>query len=226
MTINPHAISIRTKKLGLLIYDARVAARRNIQECAQVLGISEDIYLKYEKGISSPSLPEVEILAYYLNIPLDHFWGRHSLSEDLTGHEITHGERLVLLRQKMIGAVIRQVRTNANLSPKELADRTGEPEADLRAYELGEKPIPLPVLEVIISVIGSHIEYFIDDRGPVGKWHSQRDSINKFLELPPDLQEFVSKPLNRPYVELARKLSELSVDKLRAVAEGLLEITY
>ena len=46
------------------------------------------------------------------------------------------------------------------------------------------------------------------------------------LEMPLDLQVFVSKPINRPYLELAIRLSEMSVDRLRAVAEGLLEITY
>jgi hypothetical protein len=43
--------------------------------------------------------------------------------------------------------------------------------------------------------------------------------------MPVDLQTFVSKPINRPYLELAQRLSEMSVDKLRSVAEGLLEIT-
>jgi hypothetical protein len=33
-------------------------------------------------------------------------------------------------------------------------------------------------------------------------------------------------PVNRPYLELAMKLSSMSRDKLRAVAEDLLDITY
>jgi hypothetical protein len=48
----------------------------------------------------------------------------------------------------------------------------------------------------------------------------------KFLELPPEIQQFVCKPVNRPYLELAMRLSELNAEKLRAVAEVLLEITY
>ena len=40
-----------------------------------------------------------------------------------------------------------------------------------------------------------------------------------------ELQGFVCKPINRPYLELAVRLSEMSVEKLRGVAEGLLEIT-
>jgi len=37
--------------------------------------------------------------------------------------------------------------------------------------------------------------------------------------------DFISKPVNRPYLQLAQRLSEMSVEKLRMVAEGLLEIT-
>ena len=50
--------------------------------------------------------------------------------------------------------------------------------------------------------------------------------MQKFLELPPEIQLFASKPVNLPYLELAMRLSELNAEKLRAVAEVLLEITY
>jgi hypothetical protein len=43
--------------------------------------------------------------------------------------------------------------------------------------------------------------------------------------LPVELQDFVSKPINRPYLEIAHRLSEMPADQLRAVAEGLLAIT-
>jgi hypothetical protein len=49
--------------------------------------------------------------------------------------------------------------------------------------------------------------------------------MQHFDDLPPDLQDFISKPINRPFLEIAQRLSGLSVEKLRAVAEGLLEIT-
>jgi hypothetical protein len=49
--------------------------------------------------------------------------------------------------------------------------------------------------------------------------------VEKFLELPDELQVFLTQPVNRPYLELAVRLSEMSRDKLRSVAEGLLDIT-
>jgi hypothetical protein len=41
-----------------------------------------------------------------------------------------------------------------------------------------------------------------------------------------ELRQFVAMPVNRPYLELAMKLSNMSRDKLRSVAEDLLDITF
>jgi len=54
---------------------------------------------------------------------------------------------------------------------------------------------------------------------------NDQKGIQQFLELPHELQDFVCQPVNRPYLELALKLSSMPTDKLRSVAEGLLDIT-
>jgi transcriptional regulator with XRE-family HTH domain len=222
--MQPIAVTVRTKKLGVLLYDARLAKRRTLEDCAKAVGVTPGVFRSFETGDSSPSLPQLEILAFYLGVPLDHFWGSQSISEKETAALETG--RLVALRQRMIGAMLRQARTNANLTVKDLAESCGTTEDDLRVYELGEKPIPLPLLEALAGKLGSRVEDFFDASGPVGKWRKEQDSVGKFLDLPASLQEFVCKPVNKPYVELALRLSELSVERLRAIAEGLLEITY
>ncbi len=226
MNASSLAYNLRAKKIGVLLVDARTAQRRSLAECAAAIGVSEDVYGAYENGSHAPTLPEVELLAYYLNIPIDHFWGRSSMTESKKDDPLTHAPRLIHIRQRMIGALIRQARTTANLSPKEVFERTGISEEALRAFELGEKGIPVPELEGLATATGKPIEYFMDERGPVGSWRTQQLAIQKFSELPAELQDFVCQSVNRPYIELAMKLSELSVEKLRAVAEGLLEITY
>ena len=75
-------------------------------------------------------------------------------------------------------------------------------------------------------MLNRSIREFQDQKGPVGAWNAQQSAIRDFLALPQDIQTFITKPINRPYLDLAIRLSEMSVDKLRAVAEGLLEITY
>lgn len=226
MSANALAISIRAKKLGVLIYDARISSRHSIKECADAIGVTEEMFQAYEAGTKSPTLPEIELLAYYLEIPLSHFWSRQSISESSTSRAVPHAARLIQLRQRMIGALIRQVRTNSNLSARDITDRVGISEADLRAVELGERALSLPELDLLVSALGGHIDFFMDQKGPVGEWRAQQKAIQEFLELSPEIQQFVSKPLNRPYLELAMRLSDLSVEKLRNVAEGLLEITY
>ncbi len=62
--------------------------------------------------------------------------------------------------------------------------------------------------------------------GAVGVWNAQQRAMQNFLALPLELQLFIAKPVNRPYLDLAVRLNDMSVEKLRAVAEGLLEITY
>ena len=218
-------ITLRTKKLGVLIRDARMAARRNIDECAKAIGVTKGIFRAYEEGRRSPSLPELEILVYYLNLPIDHFWGKSSISSEASPTEPIDLPQLAELRQRMIGALLRQERNHASLSIKALTQETGISGARIKAYELGERPIPLPELESLLNALGSRIETFFDQSGPVGKWMTDQKSIQQFLELPKELQTFVCQPVNRPYLELALKLSSMSTDKLRSVAEGLLDIT-
>ena len=129
------------------------------------------------------------------------------------------------VRQRLIGALLRQERNRANMSMKDVADATGVSSARLKAYELGERPIPLPELEIILDIYGTRVEEFFDKSGPVGKWMTDQKSVNRFLELPEELQNFVCQAVNLPYLELAMKLSDMSKERLRSVAEGLLDIT-
>jgi len=221
----PSQITLRTKKLGVLIRDARLAARRSPEECAGAMGVTKSVFRAYEEGRHAPSLPELELLAFYLKLPIEHFWGKASLSGEEPANEPLDLTRLVELRQRMIGALLRQERTNANLSLKALAEETGISGARLKAYELGERSIPLPELEALISSLASRVENFFDQNGPIGQWMNDEKSMRQFLQLPRDLQAFVCQPVNRPYLDLARKLSIMSNEQLRSVAEGLLDIT-
>lgn len=78
---------------------------------------------------------------------------------------------------------------------------------------------------MLITALASRIENFFDQSGPIGQWIGDERSMRQFLQLPKDLQAFVCQPVNRPYLDLARKLSAMSNDQLRSVAEGLLDIT-
>lgn len=219
-------ITIRTKKLGVLIRDARLAARRTIQECADALGIGKSLFRAYEEGLRSPSLPELETLVFYLDLPIDHFWGKQAKSERSSPYKNLDLPKLLAVRQRKIGALLRQERMKASISIRNLAHATGMPGQRINAYELGERAIPLPELELLVKTLGGRIESFLDRNGPIGQWMMNEEAIQQFLDMPMELRQFVALPVNRPYLELARKLSTMSKDKLRSVAEDLLEITF
>lgn len=218
-------ITIREKKLGLLIRDARMAERRSIKECADAIGIKPGLFRAYEEGRRAPSLPELEALVFFLKVPIAQFWGTETVSDSPAPLEREDIVRLIALRHRMIGALIRQERTRANMSIRHLSAETGISQSRLKAYELGEKTVSVPELESILVVMGSRIENFFDQSGPVGEWLTSQQAMQKFTDLPKEYQEFVCQPVNRPYLELAMKLSAMSRDKLRSVAEGLLDIT-
>jgi transcriptional regulator with XRE-family HTH domain len=219
-------ITIRTKKLGVLIRDARLSARRSVQECAEAIGVRKSQFKAYEEGIRSPSLPELEALVFYLDLPLEHFWSKEIKSAAGAPIQNIDLSRLLAIRQRKIGALLRQERMNASISIRNLAGKTGITSSRIKAYELGESPIPLPELEVLVTTLGGRIESFFDRSGPIGRWMESEETVQEFMELPLELRQFVSAPVNRPYLELAMKLSSMSRDKLRSVAEDILDITY
>jgi transcriptional regulator with XRE-family HTH domain len=199
--------------------------RRTIKECAEAIGVTPGVFRAYEEGRKAPSLPELETLVYFFKVPIDHFWGSDSISDEIDFTSELDLPRLIAIRHRMIGAALRQERMEASLSMKAVAEQVGITTGRLKAYEMGERPIPLPELEAFLRILGGQIEAFFDQGGPIGQWINQQESVQQFTQLPGELQTFVCQPVNRPYLELARKLSEMSTDKLRSVAENLLEIT-
>lgn len=224
MTINPIMKIIRAKKLGVLIRDAVEKSGKSLDECARAMGVSADELKAIEFGERAPTLPELEMLAFYLDVPLEHFWENKVLQPTNNEPGYDPGE-ISVSRQKAIGGLILQGRTQASLSLEDLAQQAGISAESLQLYEQGEAPIPLPELEVLAGTLNNTITYFEDQQGPIGSKFTEKRNFNEFLQLPADLQEFVGKAVNRPYLELAVRLSEIKVEKLRALAEGLLEIT-
>lgn len=220
------SLETRAQQLGELIQEALAATGKATEGCAQATGVSTETFAAYLNGEQSPSLPELEALAFHLDIPVEYFWGRAAIKESQP--EKTLSEQLgnlLPLRHRIIGVLLRKARMEAGISFDELERYVEIDPEQLKAYERGEKAVPLPELEVISLALNLSLREFQSQSGPVGKWALQKKSLEGFLELPPEMQQFVSKPVNLPYLELAQRLSEMSVDRLRSVAEGLLEIT-
>ena len=222
----PQLRRIRSKKLGILIRDAREAAGKSKKECADALGIPTATFGAFERGVKSPSLPQLEIYAYYLDIPMSHFWGNQAISELPPATSELKTEDILAIRQDTIAATLNKARVEANLSYKSLSEQTGISSRRLKSFETSQQPIPVPDLETLMETLSISMRDLMEQDGAIQEWMSQKEGVNGFLELPPDLQAFVSKPVNRPFLEVAERLSQMPVEKLRSVAEGLLEITF
>ena len=216
---------LRDRIIGLLMRDARERAEKTKRECAAALGVSTGTITAYEDGRKSISLPELEVLGYVLDTQMAHFWERDSqLMPDERPMPL---QEVLALRHRIVGALLRQARLGADISQKELAEVLGCSTRRLSAYEYGERPVPLAELELLAQHLHVSLEYFLDNQdGPVGEWHRQQEAWDLFQELPEAIREFVTQPINVRYLEVAMKLAQMPAGGLRAIAEGLLDITY
>ncbi len=220
---NPQAESLRAKILGAMLREARMTAGRTLRETADSIGVTPGTLTAYEDGRKAISLPELELLAYFLNAPLRQFWseapGRRKLRLD------ANPPALIALRQRLIAAQLRLHREAAGLSVRQLAEQAGLTVARLRSYEEGDRPIPLPELEAVLVILGRSVEDYLDREGPVADWDTLQQALDTLLSLPPDLREFMASPASAPYLRMAQRLSTMPIDQLRSVAELLLDIT-
>jgi len=222
--VDKEALNLRNRMIGVLLRDARTQAGRTKQECANFLGVPVSTITAYEEGRKPISLPELEVLAFFLDVPVQHFWDREA--QLLSEESPPPVQEILALRHRIIGALLQKARQEARKSRKELAQLLGCPTSRITAYEYGERPIPMTELEMLARALNRPIEYFLDQSGPIGEWEAEQRAFRAFRELPPEIREFVSRPINRSYLEVAMKLAEMPASALRQIAEGLLEITY
>jgi len=218
-------LTLRNRIIGLLLRDARERAEKSKRECAAALGVSSSSVTAYEDGRKPISLPELEVLAYLFDTPTAHFWERDP--ELVPDEEQVPLQEILALRHRVVGALLRQARLEADVSQKELAEVSGCSSRRLSSYEYGERPIPLAELELMAQHLHLPLDYFLNNQeGPVGEWHRQEESWRLFQKLPEEVRDFVVQPINVRYLEVAMKLAQMPAGGLRAIAEGLLDITY
>ncbi|GJM42777.1 MAG: hypothetical protein DHS20C20_30590 [Ardenticatenaceae bacterium] len=213
----------RAKMLGSLIEKAREHFGRTKKECAAVLGVKPAEYSKIEAGDYPVSLPHLEALALFLDIPMGYFWG----SEPLKNEAELDFANLITLRHRVIGVLLSQQRLRSRQSLADLAEALELDEERLKAYEMGEQPIPYLHLEQLCRQLDVSVNYFLDDvHGPLGRHEAKQKLERQFQRMDSEMQAFLINPVNVSYLDTAKKLSEMDVARLRQVAESLLEITY
>ena len=227
MTEPSPAQTVRTKIVGVMLQDARQVRGLSLADCAEAAGCTEAQFAAYESGEASPSLPELELLAYCMALPLTYFWGDQVLSQiEANGRAALPAAEIAALRHRIIGAQLRLARQQAKVEAEDLGADLGLTPDELSAVELGRRPLPLPLLETAAARLGVPVEHFFEVHGRMGEWDSAQRAFERFHQLSPEMRDFVSRPINEHYLRLAHQLSQMPLDKLRGIATSLLEITY
>ena len=220
------AALLRKKILGVKIRYARIRAGLNLKEVGQALGISSGLVSDIEFGRRDVSLPQLEVMALLFNIPVAYFWSDEPIEEaDRTFPTL----EAMALRQRIIGVLLRQARVEAGYSQEDLANLLGIPASRISSYEFGKTEVPLQELETIATYLKVSLSYFMDEGIPsdsAAGHVATLDEIAEFSQLPKEVREFLTNPANLLYINIAMRLSDLSAETLRGLAEGLLEVTY
>ncbi len=217
---------LRNKILGILIRDARHARGKTQEECATFSSMSASYFSDIEHGERPISLPELESLGFFLNVPVDHFLGNQLLEQDETKQEFAT-EELLSLRNRVVGVLLRQARLAASKTQKECAQIVGGSGSKISAYEYGNSPIPVAQLEALADFLQVPLDTFRDKaHNPLSKMTPQDETLGSLSHFAPEVQEFLKEPLNADFVQTALNLSKMPTDQLRNIAETLLEITY
>jgi transcriptional regulator with XRE-family HTH domain len=221
----PDAWTLRQKITGVLLRQARLAAGKSLKECGEIVGFSSSALSAIERGKRSISLPELELLAYYLGVSLNELLNDQKPSSSPPAETLPRAE-LLMLRHRIIGALLRQARFEQDLTQAELAKKVGVSKRRLSQYELGQKPVPIVELEVLAETLGMPLTHFLDEGiGPIGEQQQREKEWQQFVTLPPEVRTFVLQPTNLSYVQLAMQLSAVPADGLRNIAASLLDIT-
>jgi transcriptional regulator with XRE-family HTH domain len=222
---NTEAWTLQQKITGVLLRQVRQEAGKSLEQCANVLGLTSSEMTDIEFGEQAISLPELEVLAYYLGVPLERLLNGHAPADRDALSDAT-AQALLALRHRIIGALLRKARLAQGLAPGELGGRIDVSKSTILRYELGEIAIPLAHLEMLSDALRVSLSYFLDDGiGPVGKHQRYERESRQFAELPPEVREFILEPSHLAYLQLAMSLSGMPAEKLRNIAASLLDIT-
>jgi transcriptional regulator with XRE-family HTH domain len=217
---------VKSRIVGTLLKDARNASARSEADSAAILGMSEAEYRAIEAGTQSPTLPQVEVLAYFFNVPVGHFWKGNTLSVERHEEDIkTRVPEIMMLRQRIIGVQLRRLRERSGLSVEQVAKESGMAAELIQEVEAGQRAASINELETLTITVRASLDDLMDGHGPVGSWLQAQEDFEAFSDLPVEIRAFILRPINRSYLELALRLSEMEVDKLRGIAESILDIT-
>ena len=116
-----------------LLQDIRTRTNVSKKACAEALGVSTATINAYEEGRKPISLPELEVLAYLMDVPVSIFWDEdvHLAKEE----EPPPLGEILQLRQRITGALLRKARLEEAQTQQDLAEVLGCTTNRISSYE-------------------------------------------------------------------------------------------
>src|SRR4030042_5561962 len=227
MVSEAQALDVRSEMIGVLLRAARLSAGKSMTQCAEWVGFSPHIISQYEYGRLAISLPELELLACLFDVPVNHLWDEDlaTIVEPCSRPPV---DKLLKLRHKEIGVLLRQGRTRAGKTQTQCAELLGVSTETIGKYEYGDKPVPFANLEIFAETLEIPLHEFLDQSLPTsqvpvlrsdGELLSPEDS---WARLPAQIRDFIRSPDSVPFLQMALRLYELPRDSLRNLAEAML----
>jgi len=224
-TINTNDRSLNIEYLAKNLTIAREACGKTVKACSLLLDIPTSRLKNYETGKYVPSLPEIEALSFIYRIPILAFFQEDGVEDHLHTPEGVQIQRLVEIRQLIIGTRIHLTREKAKISMKQLSKTTSIPTSRIKRYEEGITPIALDDLQKITDALDLNLDDFFDHESPLGNWQNTQSKNIAFEHLPEEIKEFIADPNNLRYLKVAHNLSEIGIDTFNNLSDSLAKLT-
>lgn len=212
--------------LNKRIQNIRKANRRSIHDCASLLDITKEQYLGFENGTAQLTLPDVELLARFFDVPLTAFFDESPLDNlTLSLPERSHRPQYKHLRHKMIRAKFNMLREKTGVTLEELHEKTGIPQKDLSDFDNISTPIPISNLIMIADCLGESLDYFLDENYQTIENQPDQDN-QKTPKWQPEYPEIDKADDNReddPYEQLVSALKIIPKEEQAQIAKILLQ---
>jgi transcriptional regulator with XRE-family HTH domain len=202
----------------------RKSKGRSKQDCAKILGISKETYRNIETGKTPITLPQIEMLSIFLGIKFSSLFEEEPLQlpqsilldDDVRLHYL-------VLRNKMIRAMLSIERENQSLTLENIAQDTHIPLNDLQRYDSGEDPVPMDDLHKISDYLGISIDTMYE---PIVLYDKQRETVLVKTGWQPEFADEETQKStiqDDPYVDLLKAFRKIPVVDQAHIAKNILE---
>jgi len=196
----PRYYEIRNRMLGIQIKKNRFQQNQTIEQLAQLCEIPTNDLEMYESGRTPIPLPIFLKISEVLHLPYERIEPvETSLPEKVEEPPVTQSTEIPVQQEPEPVIVNESNLVDIPITQTNAIPQSSEPES-----VVASESIPVAAEE---------------------KVPSSQTLIEDFPGISDELREFITKPVNVPYLELALKLSRMDAKKLRDIAESLLEIT-